>query len=128
MHSDRGLLEHIMLRSRHRTAGDRQRFAKRHQRAADLGIGGRVDLSAFGISEEVVNHVIGALTIIATGSCCVVTRVLSTGIVHGRLAEVEAMVGRGLGCIVATSMTCLVSESGGVGSHLAIVIVIAGRA
>jgi hypothetical protein len=53
---------------------------------------------------------------------------LSTGVVHGRPAEVETIVGRRLGSIVAASMTCLVGESGVAGSHLVIMIIIAGRA
>jgi hypothetical protein len=54
--------------------------------------------------------------------------VLSTGVVHGRPAEVETIVGRGLGSIVAASMTCLVGESGVVISHLVIMVIIVGRA
>jgi hypothetical protein len=64
---------HIMLRSWHRAAGDREGSVERHERAVDLSIRERVNLSALGISKEVIDHVVGALTVIATGSCCVVT-------------------------------------------------------
>jgi hypothetical protein len=116
-----------MLRGWHRAAGDREGPVERRQRAADLSIRGRVDLSALGISEKVVDRVVGALTVIATGSCGVVTKMLSTGVVHGRPAEIEIIVGRGLGSIVAASMTCLVGESGVVSSHLVIMIIITRR-
>jgi hypothetical protein len=116
-----------MLRGWHRAAGDREGSVKRHERAADLRIRGRVNLSALGISKEVIDHVAGAFTVIATGSCCVVTLRFSTGVVHGRPAEVKIMIGRGLGSIVVASMTCLVGESGVVSSHLVIMIIIAGR-
>jgi hypothetical protein len=62
-----------MLRSWHRMAGVGEGSVERHQRAADLSIRGRVNLSALGISKEVIVHVVGVLTVIATDSCCVVT-------------------------------------------------------
>jgi hypothetical protein len=39
--------------------------------------------------------------------------------------EVETIVGRGLGSIVAANMTCLVGESGVVISHLVIMVILA---
>jgi hypothetical protein len=59
-------------RSRHRAAGDRDGSVERHERAAHLRIRGRVNLSALGISEEVIDHVVGALTATTTGNYCVV--------------------------------------------------------
>lgn len=53
---------------------------------------------------------------------------LGAGIVHGRLVEVETIVGGGLRGIIATRRSRLVGEGGSVSSHLAIVIIIARRA
>lgn len=96
-----------------------------HQGTANLGIGRRIDLSTLGAAEEVVNHVVGALSVITAGSSAV-SKVLGTGIVDWRLVEVETIVGRGLGSIVtATRMACLMSKGSCVSSHLTSVIIIA---
>lgn len=126
MDSDRSWLRHVLLRGRHVAVGNGEGPVKGHQGAANLSIGGRINLSALGVSKEVVDHVVGALAVIATGGGGVVTEMLSTGVVHRRLVEVEAVVGGRLRGVVAISMACLVSESGGVSSHLTIMIIIAG--
>lgn len=125
VHGGRGSwLRHVLLCGGHGAVGDGQVSVERHQGAANLGIRGGVNLATLGTAKEVVNHVIGALSIIAAGGSAV-AKVLGTGVVQGRLVEVEAVVGRGLGSIVAARMPCLMGEGGGVSSHLAIVVIIA---
>lgn len=125
VHGGRGSwLRHVLLCGGHGAVGDGQVSVKRHQGAANLGIRGGVNLATLGAAKEVVDHVIGALSIIAAGGGAV-AKVLGAGVVQGRLVEVEAIVGRGLGSIVAARMPCLMGEGGGVSSHLAIVVIIA---
>jgi hypothetical protein len=96
-----------------------------HQGTTNLGIRRRIDLSTLGAAEEVVNHVVGALSVITAGSSAV-SKVLGTGIVDRRLVEVETIVGRGLGSVVtATRMACLMSKGCCVSSHLTSVIIVA---
>jgi len=118
-------LRHVLLGSSHRTVGNGEVAMEGHQGTANLGIGRRIDLSTLGAAEEVVNHVVGALSVITAGSSTV-SKVLGTGIVDGRLVEVETIVGGGLGSIVtATRMACLMSKGSCVSSHLTSVIIIA---
>lgn len=77
------------------------------------------------MGEEVINHLVSALAVVATGSSAI-TKVLCSGGVHGRLVEVETIVGRWLRCIV-TTMPSLVRERGRVSPHLTIVIVVTRR-
>lgn len=44
------------------------------------------------MGEEVINHLVSALAVVATGSSAI-TKVLCSGGVHGRLVEVETIVG-----------------------------------
>jgi hypothetical protein len=120
----RSWLGHVLLCGGHGAIGDGQVSVKRHQGAANLGIRGGVNLATLGAAKEVVDHVIGALSIIAAGGGAV-AKVLGAGVVQGRLVEVKAIVGRGLGSIVAARMPCLMGKGGGVSSHLAIVVIIA---
>jgi hypothetical protein len=122
----RSRLRHVLLSSSHRAVGDGKVAVKGHQRAANLGIGRRVNLAALGAAEEVINHIVGALTII-TASSGAIAKVLSTGIVDGWLVEVKTIVGRRLRSIVTTTGMGLVSESSGVGAHLAGMVVVTGR-
>lgn len=118
-------LRHVLLGSSHRTVGNGEVAMEGHQGTTNLGIRRRIDLSTLGAAEEVVNHVVGALSIITAGSSAV-SKVLGTGIVDRRLVEVEAIVGRGLGSIVtATRMACLMSKGCCVSSHLTSVIIVA---
>lgn len=85
-------LRHVMLlRSGHGSVGDGQRAVERHQRAADLSIRRGIDLTALGTAEEVIDHVESALAVITTRSGAV-AQMLSSGVVQGRLVEVEAVV------------------------------------
>jgi hypothetical protein len=122
----RSRLRHVLLSSSHRAVGDGKVAVKGHQRAANLGIGRRVNLAALGAAEEVINHVVGALTII-TASGGAIAKVLSTGVVDGWLVEVKTIVGRRLRSIVTTTGMGLVSKSSGIGPHLASMVVVAGR-
>jgi hypothetical protein len=118
-------LGHILSGWPHGTVGNRQGAVERQQRATNIGIRRRIDLAALGMSEEVINHLVGAFAIIATGSS-VVSEVLRSRGVQGRLVEVETIVGRWLRCIV-TAMPSLVRERGRVSPHLTIVIVVTRR-
>lgn len=123
-----GMLGHVLLSSSHRAVGDGQVAVKGHQRAANLGIGRRVNLAALGVAKEVINHIVGALTIITTAGGSGIAKVLGTGVVDGRLVEVETIVGRRLRSIVATArMGLVVSKGSWVSSHLASVVIVAGR-
>lgn len=95
---------------------------KWHQRAANVGVRVGVNVAALGASEEVVNHVVSALTVIAIRSS-VVANVLRARGVQRRLIEVHAVASRGLGRIVAAVVAGLRVSAG---SHLAIVIIVAG--
>jgi hypothetical protein len=118
-------LRHVLLGSSHRTVGNGEVAMEGHQGTTNLGIRRRIDLSTLGAAEEVVNHVVGALSVITAGSSAV-SKVLGTGIVDRRLVEVETIVGRGLGSIVtATRMACLMSKGCCVSSHLTSVIIVA---
>jgi hypothetical protein len=120
------MLRHVLgFSAAHGTIGNREGTVKGEQRSANLGVGGRVNLPALGAAEKVINHVEGALTVVATSGT--VSQMLGTRSVHGRLVEVEAVVGRRLRSIVASWVTSLVRE-GGAGAHLTIVVIIAGRA
>lgn len=118
-------LRHVLLGSSHRTVGNGEVAMEGHQGTTNLGIRRWIDLSTLGAAEEVVNHVVGALSVITAGSSAV-SKVLGTGIVDRRLVEVETIVGRGLGSIVtATRMACLMSKGCCVSSHLTSVIIVA---
>jgi hypothetical protein len=122
-----GVLGHVLLSSSHRAVGDGQVAVKGHQRAANLSIGRRVNLAALGATEEVINHIVGALTIITTGGGSI-AKMLGTGVVDRRLVEVETIVGRRLGSIVTTAgMGLVVSKGSWVSSHLPGVVIVAGR-
>jgi uncharacterized membrane protein YecN with MAPEG domain len=99
---------------------------KRQQGSANLSVGRRVNLPALGAAEKVINHVEGALTVVATSGT--VSHMLGTRVVHGRLVEVEAVVSRRLRGVVTAWVTSLVREGGRTGAHLTIVIIVAGRA
>lgn len=120
----RSWLRHVLLCGGYGAVGDGQVSVKRHQGAANLGIRGGVNLATLGAAKEVVDHIIGALSIIAAGRSAI-AKVLGASVVQGRLVEIEAIVGRGLGSIVAARMPSLMSKGGGVSSHLAIVVIIA---
>lgn len=120
----RSWLRHVLFCGGHGAVGDGQVSVKRHQGAANLGIRGGVNLATLGAAKEVVDHVISALSIITAGGGAV-AKVLGAGVVHGRLVEIEAIVGRGLGSIVTARMPSLMGEGSGVSSHLAIVVIIA---
>lgn len=114
-------LRHVLF-SGHWAVGHGQRSVKRQQRAANVGVRVGINVSALGASEEVVNHVVSALTVIASRSS-VVTNVLSARGVQRRLIEVHAIASRSLGRIVSAMVTGLRVSAG---SHLAIVIIVAG--
>jgi len=119
-----GGLGEVLLGSRHGAARNRKRSVKRHQRATNLAVRGRVDLPALGAVEEIVDHVKGTLAVKAMLGSVVVAKVLGTLVVQRRLVEVETVVGRRLRCVVASRVSARVLE---VGAHLTIVIVVAGR-
>lgn len=108
----------------HGTGVQAESAVKGEKGSADLLIGGRVDLATLGVGEEVVNHVEGALAAVVIAA--VVANVLSSGRVQGLLVEVQSIVCRWLGCIVA-SMPSLVCEGGGVSPNVAIMIIVARR-
>lgn len=119
-----GGLRHVLFGGGHgavRNDGAMQR----HQRAANLCIRRRVDLTSFDIAKEIIHHVKGALAIIGTGGA--VAEMFGSG-VQRRLVEIKSIVGGRLGCIVATGMATLMRECGLISSHLTVVVIVAGRA
>lgn len=116
-------LRQVLLRG-HGAIRNGDRSMKRHQGATNLSIGGWVDVATLSTAEEVVNHVIGALAIVATTrSSSTVSNVLSTRCVHGRLVEVQAIARRWLRSVVALVLMRIAT---GATTHLAIVIIVAG--
>jgi hypothetical protein len=118
------VVRHVLLSGGHRSVGDGKRSMERQQGAANLSVRGWVDLTTLGIAEEVIDHVIGALTIVATSRA--VAKMLCPG-VQRRLVEVETVVGGWLRRIVTTRVT-RVREGRGGSSHLTTVVVVACRA
>lgn len=85
-------LRHVLFGGSHGAVRNREGTVERHERSSNLGIRGWVDLATFSVAEEVVDHVVGSLAIITTTSSgSTVTNVLSTGRVHGRLIEIQAI-------------------------------------
>lgn len=121
-----GLLRHVLsFSAAHGTIGYRQGTVKRQQGSANLGVGRGVNLPALGAAEKVINHVEGALTVVATSGT--VAQMLCTWSVHGRLVEVETVVGRRLRGIVTSWVASLVRKCSRTSAHLTVVVVVAWR-
>lgn len=121
-------LGHVLLGACHGAAtGNGQSAVKRQQRAADISVGAGVNLAALGVAEPVIDKIKSALAVITatTSGSGAITQMLSARGVHGRLAEVETVVGRGLRSIVAACMGTR-AEARVTRAHMAIVIVVAG--
>ena len=138
-HGRRGLmvlrLRHVLLRGSHGASAHGQRAVQRHEGASDLGIGAWVDLAALGVSEEVIDQVIRALAVVASGSA--VGDILGAGGVHGGLVEVEAVAGGRLGRVVAmtllreaaaSDLVVVAGSLGAVGSVVKTAVVLLARA
>jgi hypothetical protein len=118
-------LGHVRFCAGHGAIRDREGTVKRQQRAANLTVGRRVDLATLHTAEEVVHHVVGALTVpITISSSSTVAQMLRALVVDGSLVEVQAIVGGRLRRIVAR-VTGLMGEAR-VTAHLPVVVVVAG--
>lgn len=96
---------------------------KREERATNLAVGRGVDLATLSAVEKVIHHIVGALAVKRrrlTGSG--ISKMLGTLVVHCGLVEVQSIIGRRLGSIVAVWMRLVLV----IRSHLAIVIIVAG--
>jgi hypothetical protein len=124
-HGWTGWLGQIALRSSsHWAAGNRKTVVKREKRTTNLAVGRGVDLAALGAVEKVIHHVIGALAVKRRGlASSGISKMLGTLVVHCGLVEVQSIVGRRLGSVVAAWMRLMLI----IRSHLAIVIIVAGR-
>ncbi len=114
-------LGHVLLSS-HGPVGHGQRAVKRQQRAANVGVRAGVDVTALGAAEEVIDHVVGALAVIACRGS-VVANVLSARSVERRLVEVQSVTGGSLGSVVATRVAGLGESTG---PHLTVMVIVAG--
>lgn len=119
-------LGHVRLCARHGVVRDREGTVKRQQRAADLAVGRGVDLATLRTAEEVVHHVVGALTVPITivSSSSTISQMLRALVVDGSLVEVQAIVGGRLRRIVAR-MVGLMAEAG-ITALKPVVVIIAG--
>lgn len=118
----RGRSRHV-VGARHGTGVEAEGTVEGEKGSAYLLVGSRVDLAALGVCKEVVDHVESALPVVVAA---MVADVLSSGRVQGLLVEVQSIICRWLGSIVA-SMPSLVCEGGRVSPHVAIMIIVARR-
>jgi hypothetical protein len=97
-----------------------------HQRAADLGIRGGIDLATLDAAEEVVQLIESALTGVEWSS--LVSHVVTAGVPHGRrLVIVQRLIRLGLvvGVVAAVPVLMRLTKGSLVSTNGAIVVVVA---